>query len=226
MSPRDIIHTAKLLGIRLLGITDHHAIDNVSACREAAKGTGITVLYGMEVQTREEVHLVCLFPSGCLAVSFADLVDQHLPSSRLSTCTGEIQAVVTAHDQVVRFDQRKLLASLDLSAEEVCCAVARHRGLTIAAHVDRPQYSLLGNLGFVPPELSVAALETISDAATLHKKHPSTIGYPLVCSSDAHSLSALNKEKYTYFYVAEEVTLSEISLALRGEGGRKVRIEN
>lgn len=225
MSPREIINTAKLLGIGLLAITDHHAIDNVAACREAAKGIGITVLFGMEVQTREEVHLVCLFPSEGLAVSFAALVAQHLPLN-LSLGAGEIQAVVTASDQVVRFDQRKLLASLDLSLEDVCCAVARHQGLTIAAHVDRPQYSLLGNLGFVPPELPVAALETISDAAALHKKHPSTVGYPLLRSSDAHSLPMLNKEKYTYFYVAEDVTLSEIRMALKGEGGRKVRIEN
>ncbi len=226
MSPREIINTAKLLGIGLLAITDHHAIDNVAACREVAKGTGITVLFGMEVQTREEVHLVCLFPSEDLADSFAALVAQHLPSNWLSLGAGEIQAVVTANDQVVRLDQRKLLASLDLSVEDVCGAVARHQGLTIAAHVDRPQYSLLANLGFVPPELPVAALETISDAAALHKKHPSTVGYPLLCSSDAHCLPMLNKEKYTYFYVAEDVTLSEIRMALKGEGGRKVRIEN
>ncbi|MBT9174256.1 MAG: hypothetical protein DDT21_02668 [Syntrophomonadaceae bacterium] len=98
--------------------------------------------------------------------------------------------------------------------------------MTIVAHVDRPQYSLLGNLGFIPPELPVAALETISDAAALHRKHPSTVGYPLLCSSDAHSLPMLCKEKYTYFYVAEEITLSEISMALRGEGGRRVWIKN
>ena len=226
MSPRDIIHTAKLLGIKLLAITDHHAIDNVAACRETAKGTGITVLFGMEVQTQEEVHLICLFPNEGLAASFAALVDQHLQSGLLSPLAGEIQAVVNAYDQVVRFEQRKLLASLNLSVEGVCCAVNRYQGLTIAAHIDRPQYSLLGNLGFVPPKSPFAALETSLDAAALYKKHPSTLGYPLVCSSDAHSLPALNKDKYTYFYVAEEVTLAEISLALRGEGGRKVRIEN
>ncbi|MBS4008887.1 MAG: PHP domain-containing protein [Clostridium sp.] len=225
MSPREIINTAKLLGINLLAVTDHHAIDNVVACQEAARGTGITVLFGMEVQTREEVHLLCLFPNEFLANSFAALVDQHLPRSMLSLHTGEVQAVVNASDQVVRFEQRKLLASLDLSVEDVCNAVARHQGLSIAAHVDRPQYSLLGNLGFIPPGLPVAALETISDAAELHRKHPSTVGYPLLCSSDAHSLPMLYKEKYTYFYVAEDVTLSEISMALKGEGGRRVCIK-
>ncbi|MBS3899172.1 MAG: PHP domain-containing protein [Dethiobacter sp.] len=226
MSPREIINTAKLLGINLLAVTDHHAIDNVAACREAADGTGITVLFGMEVQTREEVHLVCLFPSEGSAVSFAALVDQHLPPSLLSGNTGEIQAVVTASDQVVRFEQRKLLASLDLSVEAVCCAVAGLQGLSIAAHVDRPQYSLLGNLGFIPPQLPVAALETSSAAAALHRKHPSTVGYPLLCSSDAHCLPMLCQEKYTYFFVAEDVNLSEISMALRGESGRKVCIKS
>lgn len=225
MSPREIIRTAASLGIRLLAITDHHAIDNVDACREAAKGTNITVLYGIEVQTCEEVHLVCLLPDGKTAASFAGLIDRHLPWGYLTPGSGEFQAVVNADDSIVRLDQRKLPASVDLSAEEVCRAVRRHEGLVIAAHLDRPHFSLLGNLGFVPPGLPVDALETATAACLLHKKHPSTAGYPLVVSSDAHSLTMLDKKTYTYFYVAEEVTLTEIRKALRGEDGRTVRID-
>lgn len=225
MSPRDIIRTAAKLGIRLLAITDHHAIDNVAACREAARGTGITVLYGVEVQTREEVHLVCLLPDKNRAESFATLIDRHLPPGRLDSCSGSFQAVVTAQDNVVRLDPRKLLASLDLSVDEICRAVAEHDGLPIAAHIDRPHYSLLGNLGFIPPNLPLAALETATEASLLVKKHPSTAGYPVIVSSDAHSLAMLAKEKYTYFYLAEDVTLSEIGKALRGECGRKVRLD-
>ena len=225
MSPRDIIAQAAALDIGLLAITDHHAIDNVIGCQKAAIGTGITVLYGMEVQTREEVHLVCLLPDANRAKTFSSFIDSHLPAGRLETDSGSVQAIVTADDKVVRLDQRKLLASLDLSVEDVCRIVQEHDGLVIAAHIDRAHFSLLGNLGFIPPGLQVAALETATEPTLLFTKHPSTVGYPIIASSDAHCLEMLDKEKYTYFYINEEVTLSEIRRALRGESGRKIRID-
>ena len=224
MSPRDIICRAAKLGIRLVAITDHHAIDNVVACQEAAKNTGITVLFGMEVQTREEVHLVCLLPDENRATSFAAFIDLHLPPGQLDANSGNVQAVVTADDNVLRLDQRKLLASLDLSVEEICNTVNQYEGLVIAAHIDRAHFSLLGNLGFIPPNLPVAALETATEASLLLERHPSTLGYPMIVSSDAHSLAMLDKERYTYFYMAEDVSLTEIKKALKGECGRKVRI--
>jgi PHP family Zn ribbon phosphoesterase len=225
MSPRDIIAQAAAMHIGLLAITDHHALDNVIACQEAARGTGITVLYGMEVQTREEVHLICLLPDAKRATSFASFIDSHLPASQLEADSGSLQAVVTADDRVVRLDQRNLLASLDLSVEDVCQRVQQHEGLVIAAHIDRPHFSLLGNLGFIPPGLQVAALETTTEPALLYAQHRSTVGYPIIVSSDAHCLAMLEKDKYTYFYISEEVTLSEISRALKGESGRKFKID-
>ncbi len=61
MIPPLIVQEALERGIRLIAITDHNASANIPAVMEAARGTGLTVLPGMELQTREEVHLLCLF---------------------------------------------------------------------------------------------------------------------------------------------------------------------
>jgi len=68
-------------------------------------------------------------------------------------------------------------------------------GLAIPAHIDRPSFSLLANLGFVPPHLEAPALEIfrLSEPATLLARHPSAGRYPLVRDSDAHQLSEMRR---------------------------------
>ncbi len=61
MMPEFILERAQELGLNLIAVTDHNSAENAAAMMTAAKGTGITVLPGMEVQTREEAHLLCLF---------------------------------------------------------------------------------------------------------------------------------------------------------------------
>jgi len=58
MIPPLIVKQAKRLGLSLIAITDHNACDNVEVMIQAAQGTGIHVLPGMEVQSKEEVHLL------------------------------------------------------------------------------------------------------------------------------------------------------------------------
>ena len=70
MIPPLIVREALERDTRLIAITDHNASANVRAVQKAAARTGLVVLPGMEVQTREEVHVLCLFEScfrGCAA---------------------------------------------------------------------------------------------------------------------------------------------------------------
>src|SRR5512135_547637 len=60
MVPPLILRRAKRLGLTLIAITDHNACHNVEAVMEASLGTNVHVLPGMELQSREEVHLLCL----------------------------------------------------------------------------------------------------------------------------------------------------------------------
>lgn len=61
MIPPLIIQQAVRLGVRLLAVTDHNSAENAAALMEAGARENIVVLPGMELQTREEVHLICLF---------------------------------------------------------------------------------------------------------------------------------------------------------------------
>src|SRR3990172_2446700 len=61
MLPPMIVMEALERGIQLIAITDHNSTGNIQAVQKAAAGTNLTVLPGMELQTREEVHFLCFF---------------------------------------------------------------------------------------------------------------------------------------------------------------------
>lgn len=97
-------------------------------------------------------------------------------------------------------------------------------GLTIAAHIDRPSYSILGQLGFIEPDFGFAAAE-ISDAGWRRKmqsKLQHLAGYlPFITNSDAHNIYDFVQGPKNLLQV-EKLTIAELKLALAGKGMRNV----
>jgi len=80
MIPPLVLKQAKRLGLSLIAVTDHNACHNVEAMIQAAQGTGIHVLPGMELQSREEVHILCLFDTVPQCQQWQETVFTKLPS--------------------------------------------------------------------------------------------------------------------------------------------------
>ncbi|MDY7040317.1 MAG: PHP domain-containing protein [Chloroflexota bacterium] len=223
MIPPFIIHRARELGLGLIAIADHNSAENVAAVVEAAEGSGVTVLPGMEVQTREEVHLLTLFDTVERVLAWQAEVYAHLPDIKNDEDYFGSQFVVDATGEYVRSNERLLLTSTGFSLEEAVAGVRALDGLVIPAHVDRSAFSLIANLGFVPLDLELPAVEIfrLSQAAEVRRRFPQLDGYTFICDGDAHRLSEMSSR--TMFKVAAP-TVAELILALRGEGGRRVEI--
>jgi PHP family Zn ribbon phosphoesterase len=223
MIPPLIVRRARDLALGIIAITDHNSAENVSAVMEAAQGSDLTVLPGMEVQTKEEVHLVCLFDTAEQALDWQELIYAHLPPLKNNPDFFGAQFVVDATGDFIRYNERLLATSTSLSVEQVAAKVDGRGGLCIAAHVDRPSYSLLANLGFVPEGIRLAAVEITprARAEELRRHHPSLRGYPFIYCGDVHRLDDMIDR--TVLTLAEP-TITEISMAFRGKGGRKVKV--
>ena len=219
MIPPLIVRRARELGLQMLAVTDHNAARNVAAVMAAAAGTGITVLPGMEVQSREEVHLVCLFDTLEQVLAWQEQVFAALPDRENDEAFFGAQYVVDETGEYLRTNTRLLLTATSLPVQRVVAEVAALGGLTIAAHVDRQVYSLVGSLGFIPPGLGLAAVEVtharmaIDERLIDHK--------PVIVSGDAHRLEEMRAD--TLFRVCEP-TVQELALAFRGEAGRRMRV--
>jgi PHP family Zn ribbon phosphoesterase len=219
MSPMAIAEQAKIKEIDILGICDHNSAENVPALIKAAKKFEINVLPGIEVTSQEEVHILALFDELESALKLQDLIYDNLPGENDQEAFG-MQVVVNEKGEVLRFNQKLLIGASTLTVEEVVQAIHSLNGLAIASHIDREGFSITGQLGFIPDNLGLDALEispntTFSDAAK--KFQPSL---PLVCFSDAHYLEDIGKG-FTSFYI-EEGSTEEIKKALSNKDGRKI----
>ncbi len=224
MIPPLILQQAKRQGLSLIAITDHNACHNVEAMIQAARGTGIHVLPGMELQSREEVHLLCLFDTILQCQQWQEAVLDKLPSLGNKEDIFGAQFVVDVTGEWIRTEEHLLAASTDMGVEEVVAKVHALGGMVIPAHVDRPSYSLLSNLGFVPESLDVQALEVTSRFVpeTGYPQWPQLKGWCLIVNGDAHQLQEIQNRT---LFKMEAPVIEEIGLALKGEQGRKVVVE-
>ncbi len=221
MIPPFIVAQARQLGLSLIAITDHNSAENVAAVIEAARQTGLTVLPGMEVESREEAHIICLFDAVEQALAWQEEVYAHLPPLKNREETFGAQFVVDAEGQYVRTNDRLLLTSTSLSVNEVVKGVRALGGLPLPAHVDRPSYSLIANLGFIPPDLGLAAVEISSRTSPdeVRARFPQLQDYNLVVSGDAHRL---NEMVARTMVKVREPTVAELALALAGREDRRI----
>ena len=61
MTPHHIVMKAAEFGVNMIAITDHNASANVVAALEVGEQYGVKVLPGMDVQCKEEAHIIVLF---------------------------------------------------------------------------------------------------------------------------------------------------------------------
>ena len=219
MSPANIVHQASNKNIDIIGICDHNSAENVPALKEAAQKSRIAVLPGLEVTSREEVHLLALFDSISSAFQLQEIVFNHLEGHNDPDTFG-MQVVVNAEGEVLGFNPRLLIGASSLSVEDLIVHIHSLEGLVIASHVDRESFSLPGQLGFIPPDMDLDALEISPDMTYQEavEKYPSQ--FPLVCFSDAHFLEDIGRT-HTIFRM-ESGTIPEISKAIQKKEGREI----
>jgi len=223
MIPPLIVQTALKHGLDLIAITDHNASENVQAVIKAASNTNLHVLPGMELQTQEDVHVLCLFDTLDQLAELQRLVDRALPNIKNNIDYFGEQFIVDESGEFIRRKETLLITAAQVSFEEAFQAVTDLEGLFIPAHVNRQVFSLLYNLGFVPPDLPIDALEITRHLSPkkASEEFPQIRGYPLIQSGDVHYLDdflGVNQ-----FFI-EKPTIAELKQALRGENGRRFSI--
>jgi 3',5'-nucleoside bisphosphate phosphatase len=224
MIPSLILQQAEKKGLNLIAITDHNACHNAEAVMEAARGTSIHVLPGMELQSREEVHLLCLFDTVKSCQAWQEKVFQKLPPLANKENLFGPQYVVNASGDWLWTEERLLATSADLTVEEIVDQVAALGGVAIPAHVDRPSFSLLANLGLIPETLSIQALEVTPyfDRQRGFRQWPQLEDRCLIVNGDAHRLSEIQNR--TLFKLAQPV-IKEMTMAFKGQQGRQVMVD-
>ncbi len=222
MTPGNIIGLCLEYGIDVVAVTDHNSGANVRAVAEFAEGTGVTVWAGMEVQTREEVHLVVLAPGVDEIEQWQGYVYSHLPDRPNRPEVFGEQELLDKEGRVTGVVPRLLLTSVDLTVDEVRLEAWRRGFVIYPAHIDRPAYSYISNLGLPPPaaDFDLIEISARTQLKEVVRQFPSLEGRPTLVSSDAHRLEELGPARTRL--LLKEPTLDEFRAAIAGRGARKV----
>ncbi len=223
MSPRDIVARSREKGLHIIAISDHNSAENAGAVMAAGEAAGVCVIPGLEICSREEVHVLGLFENLGQALQMQETVYAHLPGSNDPELWGD-QVVANEKNEVVCENERLLIGATTLWLDAIVDAVHSLDGLCIAAHVDRPSYSVISNLGFIPPDVKFDAIEVsfrvpLADA---YQQVPGIERFPCITSSDAHFLKDVGRVS-TAFRL-ESPVFGEIRRALLGVEGRRIEV--
>ncbi len=185
MTPANLCGMAMLKGLNMLALTDHNSARNLPAAKACADAYGLLLIPGMEITTREEVHLLGYFPTVDAALAFSEFLRGHMPAKKNKPSFFGNQLVMDEDDNVIAEEDELLIASSDLSLSELVKLIREASGVPVPAHINRGSNGLLINLGFVPDDLNLTAVEVWRDLPCPHTPQE---GRVVLHSSDAHYL--------------------------------------
>lgn len=198
MTVNNILNMSLLKELEMIALTDHNTCRNCPALMQAAQGTGLVVVPGMELSTAEEVHVVCLFPALENAMAFDRYVYDRLPPvANRPHIFGE-QMILDAEDHPVGTVDKLLVNATSIGIAALPGLMREYGGLCFPAHIDRASYSVLSNLGFLPPECGFRAVEVADPAHFFADGEHAGIreDYTVVASSDAHCLEQISEREH------------------------------
>lgn len=199
MTPGNIVGMAAIKGLDVIAVTDHNSCKNCPAVLRFAEEYGVLAVPGMEINTSEEVHAVCLFPNLEAAMAFdAYVYDRLIPFPNNEEIFGK-QQLYNKEDEVYGTVPNLLINSTDISFDGLWELVRSYDGVMFPAHIDKTANSLVSNLGFVPPDSQFTTAE-VKDLKKLHelkRTNPYLNGCRIISNSDAHYLEDIHEPELT-----------------------------
>lgn len=190
MTPNNIVNMARIKGLDAIAVTDHNSAANLEAVSICAQKSGLLLIPGIEAESCEEVHLICLLPDVKRAQELQTIIYDALPPLRNRVDIFGRQLIMDENDRIIGEEDRMLLTATKLTVNEIFSIAGGLGGAVIPAHADRASFSIISNLGLIPEDLGIKCLELSKDC-DIHAFRAAYPGYDrfgLIKSSDAHYL--------------------------------------
>lgn len=195
MTPNNLSKMSMLKGLDLIALTDHNTARQLPAVARVCGELGLGLLPGMEITTREEVHLLAYFRTIEEALDFSDFLYPHLPPIPNRPDYFGHQWIMDEEDEIIGEEEKLLISAMDLSIDSLAKEIIGRGGLAVPAHINRSGNGILSALGFIPPFTKFSGLEVAR--ALPCPPDPSIGKYKQLHSSDAHRLEdILEREEF------------------------------
>lgn len=185
MTPHNICAMAHIKGLDVISVTDHNTAGNLRAVSENAKKYNVLFLPGIELNTKEEVHLLGYFNSVDNAEGFSKYCDNYRQKIKNSPEYFGRQYYMDSEDNILSEEESLLISPLKLSFEEAVEGIRNFGGVPVPAHVFRSN-GIINMLGFIPPDSGIKCIEVNGNDVPPK-------GYNILRSSDAHTLGDISE---------------------------------
>jgi PHP family Zn ribbon phosphoesterase len=181
---------ALIKGLDFISITDHNSHLNVKTAINSSHNTSILVVPGVEIQSIEDIHILCYFESYELLNSFMIEFLKFYPTIKRKNNFGN-QLIYNLNDEVSKNLEYSLMFSSSLGVEKLKDLCDKFDGAFIPAHINKGSYSLLSSLGFIPETLKIKTIEYFKNG-----KEFDLSKYLNIYNSDSHSLGDISESDY------------------------------
>lgn len=224
MRPPAVMDNLKKFDIEIFALTDHNGIANSRAFMSAAKRAGLLFVPGIELQTAEEIHLLGYFPTIKDLESFhGDIVAPSLTPGKNDPGMFGKQIITDANGKDKGHYPGLLSLPLVLDLNTLIERVREYNGVPVPAHLDK-NFSIISQLGFLPPDLKVSALEFYR--LKEYQRSKDILGGfegVVLSSSDAHHPDHMIKPKMKFRL--PRFTVEDVLKTIRGEGEGKITLD-
>lgn len=197
MTPNNIVNMARIKELDVIAITDHNTCRNAKACMECAEGTGLVVIPGMEVETSEECHIVCLFADIESAMEMERVVRDSLPPIKNRVDIFGEQVIMDKDDNITGHEENMLVTATSLTVSQVADKARELGGVVFPAHIDKSSYSVISNLGYIDESYGFTTVEVKDPAKVADMDKPHQLSrFRIVHNSDAHYLWDISERQH------------------------------
>lgn len=189
MTPNNIVNMSYIKGLNIISVTDHNSTKNIPAVIKVSDNK-IKIIPGIEVTTKEEVHVLCYFRNLYEASEFGDIIYESLPDIKNNPALFGQQNIYNEDDEIIGNLDKLLLSASKFSLKELELMTKEYRGIMVPAHINKKSNGILGILGFIPDNLEFVFVEIYNK---LYIEDKLLKKYKLLINSDAHILTDISE---------------------------------
>ncbi|MFA6866498.1 MAG: phosphoesterase [Clostridia bacterium] len=190
-TPISVLATASAVGLEIVAISDHNAIQNVKVAQKVGEMLDILVVPAIELQTNEDIHLLCLFETfEDLEIFYNSIEFCDIPNR--ADIFGN-QFIYNDDDEVVGELPNMLLYASNISENEVRKIIDKYNGIAIPAHIDRDSNSMLDILGDIPSGYSTIEISSKASEDFIASWRDK---FNIIIDSDAHTLNQIGSSRH------------------------------
>lgn len=199
MTPATVAGLAKLAGAHLIAVADHNSALNLPAVQAACRAYKLRLLPGIEVNTAEEIHLLCYFKTVADALEYGRRLYAALPAFPYDPAIWGEQWVMDQHDRVLQKVDKLLTGAVRWDIYRAKAECEALGGIAVPAHADAGSYSVFSVLGLLPPDLGFEAVELQKPQLQAQYEAAGRLpaGLQVLASSDAHCMRRVGEALHT-----------------------------